>query len=81
MNKNLTLSVDNKIIKQIKSYAKKHHISLSQMVENYFNYLINQSNSEQNNSTLVNELTGIINLPDNFNEKEEYHNFLRKKYK
>ena len=40
MNTKLTLSLDQKIIEEIKSYAKKHQVSLSKMVENYFNFVV-----------------------------------------
>ena len=81
MNTKLTLSVDKKIIEEIKSYAKKHQVSLSKMVENYFNYIVHKTKPDVKSSAIVEELTGIINLPVNFNEKEEYYNFLSEKYK
>jgi len=81
MNTKLTLSVDQKIIEEIKSYAKKHQVSLSKMVENYFNYVVQKTKPEVKSSAIVEELTGIINLPGDFNEKEEYYNFLSEKYK
>ena len=81
MNTKLTLSLDQKIIEEIKSYAKKHQVSLSKMVENYFNFVVQKTEFEAKTSALVNELTGIITLPKNFNEKEEYYDFLSEKYK
>ncbi|MDP8203499.1 MAG: DUF6364 family protein [Candidatus Tenebribacter mawsonii] len=81
MNTKLTLSVDQKIIEEIKSYVKKHQVSLSKMVENYFNYVVQKTKPEVKSSAIVEELTGIINLPGDFNEKEEYYNFLSEKYK
>ncbi len=81
MNTKLTLSLDQKLIEEIKTYAKKHQVSLSKMVENYFNFVVKKTDPEVTTSALVNELTGIINLPGDFNEKEEYNNYLSKKYK
>jgi len=81
MNTKLTLSVDQKIIEEIKSYSKIHKVSLSKMVENYFNYIIHGAKPKVKSSTIVEELSGIITLPTNFNEKEEYYNFLNEKYK
>ncbi|MEA2095617.1 MAG: DUF6364 family protein [Candidatus Cloacimonadota bacterium] len=81
MNTKLTLSVDQKIIQEIKSYAKSHQVSLSKMVENYFNYLVHKAKPNVKASAIVEELSGIISLPANFNEKEEYYNFLSEKYK
>ncbi len=81
MNTKLTLSVDQKIIEEIKSYSKMHKVSLSKMVENYFNYIVHGAKPKIKSSAIVDELTGIITLPANFNEKEEYYNFLSEKYK
>jgi len=81
MNTKLTLSVDQKIIEEIKSYAKQHQVSLSKMVENYFNFVVQKTQLKTTTSALVEELSGIINLPKNFNEKEEYYDFLSEKYK
>jgi hypothetical protein len=81
MNTKLTLSLDQKIIEEVKTYAKKHQVSLSKMVENYFNLVVQKTELETSTSALVNELTGIITLPKNFKEKEEYYDFLSEKYK
>ncbi len=81
MNTKLTLSLDQKIIEATKSYAKKHQVSLSKMVENYFNYLIQKTKTDIEFTPIVKELSGIIDLPTNFNEKEEYYDFLSEKYK
>ncbi len=81
MNTKLTLSLDQKIIEEIKSYAKKHQVSLSKMVENYFNFVVQKTELEVTTSAIINELTGIINLPKDFNEKEEYNNYLSEKYR
>ncbi|MCF7859937.1 MAG: DUF6364 family protein [Candidatus Cloacimonetes bacterium] len=80
MNTKLTLSVDQEVIKEIKSYAKKHQVSLSKIVENYFSFIVKKTQLEVPASALVDELTGIISLPKSFNEKEEYYGFLSKKY-
>lgn len=81
MNTKLTLSLNQKIIEKIKVYAKKHQLSLSKMVENYFNLVVKKTEFEATTSALVTELTGIINLPENFNEKDEYYDYLIEKYK
>ena len=51
------------------------------MVETYFNYLIQKNKSDIEVSPIVEELTGIINLPVDFNEKDEYYKYLNEKYK
>ena len=69
MNTKLTLSLDKHIIEEVKNYAKKNRTSLSKMVENYFRYLTTQTKEKAKTTELVKELTGIINLPKDFNEK------------
>ena len=51
MNTKLTLSVDQKIIEEIKSYAKMHKVSLSKMVENYFNFVVHKAKPKDSNET------------------------------
>lgn len=51
------------------------------MVENYFNFVVQKTQLEVTTSALVEELTGIINLPENFDEKEECNDFLSEKFK
>ena len=51
------------------------------MVENYFNFVVQKTELEVTTSAIINELTGIINLPKDFNEKEEYNNYLSEKYR
>lgn len=81
MNTKLTLSLDQKIIEEIKAYAKEHKVSLSKMVENYFSFVVKSTTSTESTSPLVKELTGIIQLPTDFNEREAYTEFLTEKFK
>jgi len=81
MNTKLTLSLDQRIIEKVKTYAKIHKISLSKMVENYFRIIIKKPNIEIKSSAIVDELSGIIDLPVDFNENEEYYKYLVEKYK
>ena len=78
MNTKLTLNVDTEIIYEAKSYAKRHKISLSKLIENYLNSLTRVSNKKSAVSALVESLTGII--PNDFDERNEYRNYIDKKY-
>ena len=42
MNTKLTLSLNKDIIQQAKTYAKKHNISLSFLIENYLQKIIGE---------------------------------------
>ncbi len=81
MNAKLTLKLNKSAIDQAKSYAKKTNQSLSFLVEKYFK-LISEKNSpiSEDISPIVQELSGIVNLADDFDYKDEYHNYIQGKY-
>lgn len=78
----LTLSLKPDVIQKAKQYAKAHQTSLSVLVENYFRFLTNkQKENEEKLSPLVEELSGIIKLPKDFDLKSNYTDYLMQKYK
>jgi hypothetical protein len=79
MNTKLTLNLDEVIIEEAKSYAKKNRLSLSKLIENYLNSLTKQSGKLKKVSPLVESLTGVI-PNDNVDECNGYRDFLNKKY-
>lgn len=81
MDTKLTLRLDKDVIDGVKEYAGKKNISLSKMVEKYFKSLIEKKSSKKSYSPLVNELSGVINLDENFDFEEEYTHYLVEKYK
>lgn len=81
MNTKLTLKLDKDIIDKAKIYAKRRKTSLSALVENYFKFLSEEKPPPHTEfSPIVQELSGIIELPDNFDLKEEYAEYLTRKY-
>jgi hypothetical protein len=81
MEAKLTLKLDKGVIEKAKEYAKKKNISLSRMVERYFNAVTEKKqDKEKKYSPLVEELSGIINLDKDFDFKEDYTNYLIEKY-
>ena len=82
MNTKLTLSLNKDIIQQAKTYAKKHNISLSFLIENYLQKIIAEYQGKTTTKgSIVNELSGIINLSENDNLKDNYADYLTEKYK
>jgi len=83
MENKLTLRLNNDVIKRAKIYARNHQISLSKMLESYLDSLTQQVDEEKKESVtpLVKSLSGVIDLPSDFNYKKEYRNYLEKKYK
>ena len=78
MNTKLTLNLDKNIIEEAKTYAKSHHVSLSKLIENYLNSLTRQTMRKSSVSPLVESLTGII--PNDYNEKKDYRDYIDQKY-
>lgn len=83
MDTKLTLKLNQDSILLAKNYVAEKGISLSKLVENFFDSISLESADMSTNpqySPLVQELSGIISLPTDFDEKLEYENYLRKKY-
>lgn len=80
MNTKLTLQLNKDIIEQAKEYAKSQDVSLSKLIESILSKLVtDQSKAEL--SPLVKSLSGIIELPAEYDYKEEYGKYLSEKYK
>ncbi len=80
MDNKLTLKLNQTIIEQAKEYAKKKNTSLSKLIEAYLGMLV-EPEQEKEITPLVKSLSGVINLPKNYNEKDAYKKHLLNKYK
>ena len=83
METKLTLRLNGSVIKKAKLYAKRHNISLSKMIEAYLDSLTrkNEQDDLSKITPLVESLSGLIDLPEDFNYKEKYGDYLNEKYK
>ena len=83
MDTKLTLRLDEQVIHRAKKYAQEHNISLSKMIENYFDSLTKPTynNIDSTITPLVESLSGVIDLPSDFDYKKEYREHLADKYK
>ena len=81
MDSKLTLKLNSTVIERAKKYAKKKDTSLSRLIENYLSWVTSDKSKEDEISPLVKSLSGIMNLPKNFNHKKGYTDFLTNKYK
>jgi len=79
MDAKLTLKLDNKAIKDAKVYAKKNRESLSKIVENYFRSLSHKAKKKKA-SPIVSELAGPLKGVKVKDYKEEYADYLVRKY-
>ena len=81
MQAKLTLSLEKKVIDRAKSYAREKRVSVSFLVENYLQKLVSEykPDPEMGNS-VVEELSGIISLPPDYDFKGDYADYLAKKH-
>lgn len=79
MDTKLTLKLDNSVIEQAKSYAKKKNTSLSKLIESYLGLLVDPHDSQEV-TPLVKSLSGVIDLPKNFDYKKDYKKHISNKY-
>lgn len=83
MNTKLTLNIDKKVISEAKDYARDKQTSVSRLVEQYLRFIALKKVSGTSSGiekSVVDELTGIISLPANFNEREIITSHLIEKY-
>jgi hypothetical protein len=84
MDTKLTLRLNDSVIERAKIYARSHKISLSKMIESYLDSLTKQNEEEKKEASitpLVESLSGVIDLPADFDYKKEYRSYLDEKYK
>lgn len=79
MDTKLTLKLDNSVIEQAKTYAKKKNTSLSKLIESYLGLLVDPQDSQEV-TPLVKSLSGAVDLPKNFDYKKDYKKHLSNKY-
>ena len=82
MHTKLTLSLDKKVIEKAKRYAKEKEVSLSFLVENYLQKLVSEYKTDAGaGSSIVEELSGILSLPPDFDHRKDHADYLSKKYR
>ena len=80
MDTKLTLKLEQKIIENAKNYARSHQTSLSKLIENYLQKITNDHQEKEKITPLVKSLSGILELPEDYDHKKGYQEFLSKKY-
>lgn len=76
----LTLKLEQEVIEHTKEYAKRHHTTLSGMVENYFRALTGDQRKKIPLTPLVRELSGILPAKTARDWKKRYAEYLIHKY-
>jgi len=79
----LTLSMEPEVVYRAKQYAKKRHISLSKLIQDYLDQLSKHKPDPDNEiDSDILELTGILKgkIPDDIDLKEERYQYLKRKH-
>ena len=81
MSTKLTLTIDETVIQQAKSYAKLQESSLSSIIENYLKSLVKEKTTSKNEfSPIVRSLKSSFTAQPDFDYKKELKNKLSEKY-
>jgi hypothetical protein len=80
METKLTLRLNDGVIERAKVYAKTHKISLSKMIEAYLDNLTRKNNEKTTITPLVESLSGVIDLPSDYDYKKDYADYIIEKY-
>ena len=81
MDTKLTIKLSKSVIDRAKDYARNHRISLSRMIESYLDSMTKKEPKEFEITPLVESLSGVVTLPNDFDYKDDYLKFLNEKYK
>lgn len=81
MDKKLTLSLDEGVIAHAKLYAEKNKISLSKLIEAYLKSIIDNKTKNVEITPLVKSISGVIEVPSDFDLRDEYTKYLIEKYR
>jgi hypothetical protein len=80
MNTKITLNLKKSIVDKAKQYAASHKISLSSLVEEYFQALNQKNSSDRPLAPITKELSTLIkNHPEN-KSKQVIEDYLLSKY-
>ena len=80
MDTKLTLKLEQSVIEKAKDYAKRQKTSLSRLIENYLLDITDEKDVQEKITPLVRSLSGIIDLPNDYDHKKDYADYLAKKY-
>ena len=80
MDAKLTLKLEQSVIEKAKDYAKRQKTSLSRLIENYLLDITEEEDVPEKITPLVRSLSGIIDLPNDYDHKKDYTDYLAKKY-
>ena len=84
MDAKLTLKLDKLVIDKAKAYAASHKRSLSRMIESYLKSLVDRDVANPDDdikvSPFIKSMATGVKMPAEFDDKQEYGNYLSEKY-
>lgn len=81
MKTKVNLTIEKETLKKVKLYAEEHQVSVSSMVEEYFEKLIKPEEEIKTDLfKIVDELNSTVIYPESFDFKKEYRKAKAKKY-
>ena len=80
MDTKLTLKLNSEVIFRAKQYAKRKKISLSRLIESYLDAISSEEIRTPQTSPLVEGLSGVIELEEEFDYRKERGDYLEAKH-
>lgn len=86
MAKKLTLRIDEEVIERAKEYAAERGISVSKLVEQYFEALVEEGNEKRSDdwkddlSPLTRSLLGRAKTDEGGIDEDDYYRYLEEKH-
>lgn len=78
MGSKITLYTDEKLIEDVKRFAKDQNISVSKLVNNFFESLLQKEKENKQESSVTDSLLGV--LKDTALDEKDYKKHLEKKH-
>ena len=79
MDAKLTLKLDSEVILRAKTYARQRKTSISRLVEQFLDSLTDRE-AEEELTPMVKRLSGVIQLPEDYDFKSDRSSHLENKH-
>lgn len=81
MDKKLTLKLDRDVIERAKKYARGNKTSISRIVENYLSIVTSDQVNSPEVTPVVKSISGVLPEKNDEELRNEYSEYLEKKYR
>ncbi|ANI88930.1 hypothetical protein A9P82_06250 [Arachidicoccus ginsenosidimutans] len=80
MKTRLNITIEENLLEKVKVFAIKKQTSISQMIENYLDSLVNSTNKEKNILDIIDKLNPDQNLVADSYKKQNFYEQQHEKY-